>query len=423
MAEAEHWREEKIIPRRGEITDRNGNILASNVSADSVYAVPSEIEEPADTAEVLSGMIGEPSDKIFSLISADSSSWVLLKSRLDPDVSQRIKNMNLDGIYLENGTRRVYPNKNLASQILGFANFENEGSYGVEGAYNSVVGGESGIMIAERDSAGNPIGIGQYQWKPPVEGSDLVLTIDSSIQYMVEKRLAVAVQKHKATSGTAIVMDPKTGEILAMASYPDYDPNRFTQMDESRFRNPAVSDLYEPGSTFKIVTMAAGLETGTVTPNTSFDCAGAITVDGYTIYNWDHNPHGPETMTEVLQHSCNIGSSFVSTQLGTETFYKYVTDFGFGKPTAIDLQGEEPGLVKNPTDPTTGWAPIDLYTNSFGQGLSATPIQVIAAAGAIANDGKLMKPHIVKQVKKSGRNDKDADHDHDAAHGRCACLC
>jgi cell division protein FtsI (penicillin-binding protein 3) len=402
-AEAEHWQEDKIIPRRGVITDHNGHVLASNVSADSVYAVPAEIKDPSGLAGILSGMLGEPSDKIYGLISTNKANWVLLKSRLDPEISMQLQEMDLTGVYLDYGTKRVYPSGVFAAHVLGFANFENQGSYGVEGQYDSVVGGQPGIMIAERDSAGNPIGIGPWQWKPPVEGSDLVLSIDSSIQYMVERRLSDSVKEHKASGGSAIVMDPKTGAILAMASYPTYDPNRFTQIDQNLFLNPAISQLYEPGSTFKIVTMAAGLDTGTVTPNTTFQCAGMLTVHGYTIYNWDHNAHGTETMTQVLQHSCNIGSSFVSTSLGTEKFYKYVDDFGFGKATGVDLQGEEKGIIKHPTDANSNWTPIDLYTNSFGQGLSATPLQVISAAATIANGGKMMKPYIVERVERDGK--------------------
>ncbi|MCL5257205.1 MAG: penicillin-binding transpeptidase domain-containing protein [Chloroflexi bacterium] len=402
-ADAEHWSEEQIIPRRGTISDRNGHVLASNISADNVYAVPQLITDPASVAGVLSGVIGEPTEKLIPLLSEQNSGWVLLKQRLDVELSTKLEEMNIPGIYIEHGVKRTYPDGEFAAQVLGFANYENKGAYGVEGAYDSIVGGVPGVMLAERDSNGNRIGVGTWEWKPPTEGSDLVLTIDSAVQHIVETRLDEAITDNKALSGTIIVMDPKTGAILGMASRPTFDPNRFATTDEELFKNPAISDLYEPGSTFKVVTMAAGLDTGVVQPTTTFDCKGQVTVYGYTIYNWDHTAHGQESMTDVLVRSCNIGSSFVSTQLGSDAFYRYVQAFGFGQPTGIDLQGEEAGIVKQPGDDTSGWTPIDLYTNSFGQGISATPLQVVSAVAAVANGGKLMRPYIVQKVIQDGK--------------------
>lgn len=402
-ADAEHWSEEQIIPRRGAITDRNGDLLASNISADSVYAVPQLIKDPAGVAAVLSGILGEPTEKLIPLLSQEGSGWVPLKKRLDIELSTKLEEMDIPGIYLEHGVKRAYPNGDFAAHLLGFANYENKGAYGLEGAYDSIVGGVPGVMVAERDSGGSRIGVGRWQWKPPTEGSDLVLTIDSAVQHIVERKLDEAIAKNKALSGTAIVMDPKTGAILAMASRPAFDPNRFAVTDQELFKNPAISDLFEPGSTFKVVTMAAGLASGVIQPETSFDCKGRVTVYGYTITNWDRTAHGQESMTDVLVRSCNIGSSFISTQLGSDAFYTYVRAFGFGQPTGIDLQGEETGIVKRPGDSDSGWTPIDLYTNSFGQGISVTPIQVVAAVAAVANDGKLMRPYVVQKVVQNGK--------------------
>lgn len=397
---AQHTLDEQVPARRGSIRDTNGDMLAGNLSVDYVYAVPNQVKKPEEAAVLLSPILGVPPEKLFELLSDKERTYVRLmgSKRVPPEVSQQVAALHLAGIFLEPAASRVYPEKQLAAHLLGFVDAENQGWYGLEGQYEDIVGGRPGHIRAEKDTAGNEIGFSAREWQPPVDGQDLLLTIDRTIQYVAERELDRAIVQHRASGGTVIVMKPRTGEILAMASRPAFDPNVFESYGDHPevFANPAVTNLYEPGSTFKIVTMAGALNEKVVSPETTYQDSGILHIGGYSIRNWDGKANGLTNMTQLLEKSSNIGASWVAFKEGKDRFYKYVTAFGFGQPTGIDLQGEAKGIVKNPN--AKDWAEVDLATNSFGQAISVTPIQMVTAAAAVANGGIMMRPYVVKQV-------------------------
>jgi cell division protein FtsI/penicillin-binding protein 2 len=402
-AEEFRYREDLVPAHRGDILDARGRLLATDVPADRVSAIIQEVEDPRRTAQLLAPLIGRSEEDIFAALTQPGKEWVVLQRRLSPEASQRIRELNLPGIVLDPEPRRVYPMGGFAAQVIGFVNWEYAGAYGIEAAYDDVVGGVPGQLIGERDAAGNVIALGHSVWNPPRDGATLVLTIDSAVQRVAEQALAEAVREQEAAGGTIIVQDPKTGAILAMASLPSFDPNHFEDVDDpTLFGNPAVSAGYEPGSTFKIITMALGLDAGVVTPSTTVD-GGAYRElpDGTRIYNALHQEFGLETMTEVLAHSSNVGAMFVVDRLGAKAFYQGVRRFGFGEPTGIDLPAESGGIVHAPDSPL--WSLTTFYTSAFGQGLTVTPIQLVNAVSAIANGGTLMRPYVVREIRDGER--------------------
>ncbi|MCX7624525.1 MAG: penicillin-binding protein 2 [Thermomicrobium sp.] len=384
---------------RGEILDARGRVLATDVPADRVSAIVREIEDPQRTAQLLAPLIGRPAEEIEAALTQPGREWVVLQRQLDPAVSAQIRALGLPGIVLDPEPKRAYPMGDFASQVLGFVNWEYRGAYGLEAQYDDVVGGVPGQLVGERDLAGNVIALAPSSWNPPKDGATLVLTIDSAVQYLAESILDRTIREQRATGGTIIVMDVETGAILAMANRPSFDPNRFTEVrDPALFANPAVGSAYEPGSTFKVITMALGLEAGVVTPQTTVD-GGAYRElsDGTRIYNALHQEFGPETMTEVLIHSSNVGAMEVVDRLGPERFYEGVRRFGFGEPTGVDLPGEIGGIVNLPGSPN--WSLTTFYTNAFGQGIAVTPLQLVTAVAAIANGGVLMRPYVVAEIR------------------------
>lgn len=396
MAAAEHQRARILVPQRGTIVDRNGRPLAMNVITYDVSAAPNLISDPYLAADRLWPLLGRSRDELINLLTQDVP-YVLLARGVPMVVGETIMGWGFSGITVEPSPHRFYPEGSLAAHALGFVNAAGQGFYGVEGFYNDLLEGEEGVLHGERDPWGEIIPIGESQWQPPREGRSLVLTLDRTIQFMVEQELAAAVERYQAQSGTIIVMDPNTGAILATASYPTYNPNTFYEVeDEHLFTDPASGDHYEPGSVFKIITLAAGLDTGIITPDTPFFDSGSIEVGGRVIQNWDRRGHGNVTMTDVLVLSLNTGAAHVSTSLGAERFYAYVRRFGFGLKTEVELAGEVPGTVRVPGDPN--WHESDLGTNAFGQGLAVTPLQMIAAVSAVANHGLLPRPYMVAQI-------------------------
>jgi cell division protein FtsI/penicillin-binding protein 2 len=400
QAVAERLQESSIPASRGDILDSNGVRLATNVPADRVSAIVSLIDDKRATAAALSPHIGRPAGEIEAALNQEGAEWVLLARRLSPEASATIAALDLDGIVLDPEPRRVYPEGSFASHVLGFANYDHEGNYGVEGAYDTEVGGTPGRIIGERDGAGNVIALSQSTWDPPADGSDLVLTIDSAVQRIIESVLAETVREQNAAGGTIIVQDPNTGAILGMASWPTFDPNSFDEVNDiSTFSNPAVSSVYEPGSTFKSIVMAIGIDDGVVTPDTVHnDAPGYVEVpDHPPITNSNGRVWGDETMTEVLEHSANLGAIFVAERIGQDRFYQRLMEFGMGRETGIDLQGEEQGILTGPWEPD--WNPTLFYTTSFGQGIAVTPIQLVNAVSAVINGGKLMQPYVVSEVR------------------------
>uniref|UniRef100_A0A7C5VXF7 Penicillin-binding protein 2 n=1 Tax=Thermomicrobium roseum TaxID=500 RepID=A0A7C5VXF7_THERO len=402
-AEAFRYREDIVPAHRGDILDARGRVLATDIPADRVSAIVRQVEDPHRTAQLLAPLIGRSAEDIEAALTQPGREWVVLQRQLDPEVSAQIRALELPGIVLDPEPKRAYPMGDFASQVLGFVNWEYRGAYGLEAAYDSVVGGIPGQLVGERDLAGNVIALGQSSWNPPKDGATLVLTIDSAVQYLAESVLERTIQEQRAAGGTIIVMDVRTGAILAMANRPSFDPNRFTAVsDPALFVNPSVSATYEPGSTFKVITMALGLDAGVVTPQTVVD-GGAYRElpDGTRIYNALLQEFGPETMTEVLIHSSNVGAMEVVDRLGPERFSDGVERFGFGQPTGVDLPGEVEGIVNRPG--TAGWSLTTFYTNAFGQGIAVTPLQLVAAVSAIANGGVLMRPYIVQEIRDGQR--------------------
>lgn len=297
-------------------------------------------------------------------------------------------------------TYRYYPENNIGSQLIGYVSYAEEqpkGSYGLEGFFNEELSGQSGSVKAERSAGGSLIIVNNREYLKPKNGSDLILTIDRSMEYEVCSKLNIAVQKHGADSGSVIVMNPKTGEILAMCGYPDFDPNNYSNVKNIQvFNNPAIFSQYEPGSIFKVITMATGLDQEKISPETTYNDTGVVIVGSYKMENSDKKANGMQTMTQVLEKSLNTGAIYVTQKVGFSVYRKYMDNFGFGEITGIELGGEAKGNIKQ-LDISKNQS-LYYYNASFGQGISVTPIQMVAAFGAIANQGILMKPYIVKEI-------------------------
>jgi cell division protein FtsI/penicillin-binding protein 2 len=398
MAHREHFRDEQIPPRRGAIYDAHGSVLATNEAVDSVYAARKQIDDPQRVAQVLSPLIDMPEQAIFERITNPDLQFVRLKMWVTAEVSRKIRDKRLAGIFLEPTTRRIYPQTGLAAHLLGFTNQDGSGQYGLEEFYNQALAGTPGHLRAEMDTAGRPINFSTpREASPAVDGADLVTSIDSALQYIAERELTEAVKKHRASGGSIVIMEPRTGEIMAMAGVPSFDPNRYTSSDAAVFPNPVISKIYEPGSTFKIITMSIGLTEKAVEPTTPIYDPGYLSLAGIHITNWNGKGHSPENATQVLQYSSNVGAATVGWKVGASKFYPHIQDYGFGVRTGIDLAGELPGQVVYPNQPN--WSPSNLVTNSFGQGIAVTPLQLLSAVSVVANGGVLVKPHVVREIR------------------------
>ncbi|MEA3459618.1 MAG: penicillin-binding protein 2, partial [Chloroflexota bacterium] len=378
---------EVIAPQRGLIKDRNGYLLAANSFQYNVIAYPNLIKNPQEVADRLWPLLGSSRQQLVEVLGGDGL-YAPLKQGLPLEEGEAISDLGLGGISAEPQAKRVYPGETLAAHVLGFVNFGGDGLYGLEGQYDEILKGKPGKQELV------PIGLGELML--PQNGRDLVLTIDRDIQFIVERELARGIEECGAEGGTVIVMEPSTGAILAMASYPTYDPNQPASALPELFINPAISEEYEPGSVFKIITVASGIEAGVISPETIFYDEGSIEIGGRTITNWDGKARGQVTLTDVLAHSLNVESVKISQALGAKRFYEYVRRFGFGQPTGVDLAGEVPGKLRLSSD--RGWHEADLGANSFGQGIAVTPLQMVTAVAAVANDGLLLKPYVVQKV-------------------------
>jgi len=399
MATDEHWRSTVIPPRRGDIVDSNGIPLATSVTYQSLYASTTQIEDPAHVASVLAPILGERAADLQDTLSKQQLAPVLVKAWLPDDVASKVNQLGIDGLFLQFEPKRVYPQGNLAAQVLGVVGADNNGLSGLELQFNGDIAGKPGGLVADRDTAGDAIALGPREYTAPIDGSTLTLTIDRYVQWVAEHELDAALEKHHAVGGSVVVLDPSSGAVLAMVGRPTFredDPKLYSAQSVSSFNIPAVNAAYEPGSTFEIISMAAALDTGTVSPQTSFDDTGSLTYFGGTVHDAVSRPPGPETMTQTLLSSSNVGAAWAATHVGAPNFYQYVQAFGIGRSTDIQLPGEVSGILHLPTDPD--WYPFDLATNSFGQGVSATPLQMAVAVAAVADGGTLMKPYIVKKV-------------------------
>ena len=401
LANEEHYSQRQLEPPRGALLAADGAPLAVSVPFETLYADGRHMTDRAKAARLLAPLLGEDEALLVAKLAGAGDQPLLLKGHLPAEVADRVRALRLLNVYLETEPRRLHPEGGLASQLIGFVGRDYVGLAGLEMSWNDEMRGRHGSVQAEVDTAGDEIALGLRNYQAPVGGADLLTTIDRYTQRLIERELEAAVKRHSADAGTIIVMDPRTGAILGMASWPSYslaDPDYLAPEKEPLYRSPAVSDVYEPGSVFKVVTMAAGIDSGAVAPNETYEDKGYVVEGEVVIRNWNGVGLGPgTTMAQVLQRSLNTGSAYVARKLGADRFYSYLRAFGFGVPTGIDLPGEAAGLVRDAT--ASGWSRSDLLTNSFGQGIAVTPLQMAQAVAVVANEGRLMRPHVVREVR------------------------
>jgi cell division protein FtsI (penicillin-binding protein 3) len=381
--------------RRGAIFDSRGYAMAVELYTYTVSAAPNQISDPAEAAQTLGAWLGMAPEEIQAAISDPEEKYAPIARNVDATTGEAIAALDIDGVELTVEPQRSYPYGTLAGHVLGFVNQEGDASYGLEEYYDRELTGRPGSWSVQASAAmlaDEP----NHQLVPPHDGYDLVLTIDRVVQQMVEEKLAASIDRYSATGGTVIVLQPSTGAILALANYPPFDPNAYATTPAERWTNIAVSAQYEPGSVVKVLTLAAGLDASVVTPDSTYHDVGTIEYGGALISNWDHIAHGTTTITRMLQLSLNLGAVHIADLLGRDRFYDYMQRFGLGQPTGVDLASEAPGLLRTPQNHR--WYPADLATNSFGQGMATTPLQLITAVAAIGNDGWLMRPYVVDRI-------------------------
>ncbi len=389
-----------VEAKRGSIYDRNGNVLVSSISVDSVYAHPSQVKNPKETAQKIARILDMDVDEVHGLLTKETA-HVWIKRKVDYDLAQELRALNLEGIYFIEESKRHYKQGSLAAHVLGFTGLDNQGLIGLENIYDSELKGQAGRIVVEHDAQGRKIPEAIHNYYPPVQGNALVLTLDQTIQYFVERELDKIVSMYQPKNAVIIVMNPKTGEILALGNRPTFDPTDKPYANTPKpvwEFNPAVWYCYEPGSTFKIITMSAALEEGTVKEDDKFNDPGFIKVADRTIKCWKAGGHGSQTFAEVAQNSCNPGFVEVGLGLGSKRFYKYIRGFGLGKSTGVGLSGEASGIIIPEKEITN----LGIATMSIGQSIAVTPIQLITAVSAIANKGVLMKPYLVKEIRDNG---------------------
>lgn len=390
----------EVFARRGSILDRSGNVLVRSLPSESVYAVPREIVDPDATAAKLQGVFGKLDSATIAALHDRHLWFVWIARKVPHDQAARVHALGLIGVDLkeEQTGLRIDTAGRLASTAIGFVGTDENGLDGIEYAYDNVLRGQSGRVTLEADEFGRPIPFGRERVIAPAQpGLDVELTIDPYLQFVAERALAKQVNAYHALDGTAIVMDPWTGDVLALANMPDFDPNHFWKFDDAQRRNRAVMDAYEPGSTYKLVTAAAALESGKVTLQTRFPARNALEVGGQTIHNAEDGlmgAGGSETLEEIIALSHNVGAAEVGLSIGGKTLYAMERRAGFGTPSGVGLPGENPGIVPPPSQ----WSGSSLATMSFGQGVSVTPLAMARYYAAIANGGLLMQPRIVHAV-------------------------
>jgi cell division protein FtsI/penicillin-binding protein 2 len=381
-------------PDRGLILDRNFAVIVGNGSDYQVGVSPVFVSNSEEISTELAPIIGKPRHELLSSLNSGDS-YIVLAGRVGPDVAEEIRSLGYDQVQLDPLPRRMYPQDDLLCHVLGYVDFQNVGGSGLEDYYEAELGGDAASMI---------MSISPLTEQPSViarEGADLVLTIDRTVQYVVEEELRRVIEASGAESGTIIVMDPRTGAILAMANLPCYQPYNYFDAEDGMLLNPAISKQYEPGSVMKLITMAAALDSGTVTPQTTYNDTGVIFVGGIPLYNWDRGAYGITDMTGLLGHSLNVGAATIATWMGPDTLYNYFQRFGYSRPLGIDLTAEVGGQLPLPGD--SNWTETNIGTNAFGQGLAVTPLQMLSAASALANDGYQMQPYLVQEIHKDGQ--------------------
>jgi len=405
-AQMQHSIQFRLPSWRGFIFDAHGEPLVSNQDSYLLYANPQKIENIGLFSQVVSTILATDQASISGKLYDQSKVWVLLGRKVDTGIIDKLKLLDLPGLGFEKEPKRLYPEGSMAAQLLGFIGSDQNGLdtgyFGIEGFYDRDLRGKDGMLGRNKDVRGDPILIGQEDRVDAEDGRNLVLWVDKTIQYIAETGLEAGIKKYGATSGAVLIMDPATGGILASASYPSYDPGDWSAYDSSLYKNPNVASSYEPGSTFKVLVMAAGINEGLLTPDTIVDESGPIRIGEYLIRTWDNTYHGKINMTTVLERSSNVGMVFIERLLGKDKLLSYIKNYGFGETTGIDIQEESSPALRDDND----WKEIDLATASFGQGIAVTPIQMIRAVSTIANGGYIMEPHIVKEIRDKDGNVK-----------------
>ncbi len=398
-AAAQHATHMSIAPKRGEILTSDGSALVVNQPSYYIFAEPDLITQKDVFANRVAPLIGKSSQELFTEITTPGKKWVSLKRNADQTLKKSLEDLDVSGLGFQPTSMRYYPEASMAAHLLGFVGQDDQSSdkgyFGLEGYYNRELAGKDGSMLMERDAKGGQILIGEASRVEPEDGRSLVLWIDRSIQYIVEQKLKESMYKYGAKEGSVVVMDPKTGGILAMASYPNYDPSKYQEFDKELYKNPIVAESYEPGSTFKPLIVSAGVNEKVIQGSTTFVEGGPVQIGEYSIKTWNEEYHGTITMTEVLKYSSNVGMVFIQRLLGNERIVDYLKNFGFGEKTGIDLEDDSSPLLRQ----KGSWSEIDYATASFGQGIAVTPLQLVRAVGVIANDGWLMEPQVVKEFK------------------------
>jgi len=380
--------------------------VATDLELFNITVVPRHIEDKNLVSSKLAEILEIERDEVLDKISQDK--WYIppIKKKVPKEIADRIAQLNLAGVYLEGQYFRFYPEKNFLSHLLGFVNYEGDGKYGVEDYYDGILKGEGGTLKGIKDNLGRVVKVEESE--PGKNGSSIVLTVDRSIQYMAEKKLREGIERYGADSGSIIIADPKTGDILAMSSLPDFDPNLFNKIaseDQDIFVNPVTSSSWEPGSVFKPFVVSAAISNKLVEPDTTPEepFGSVVTIDGYEIHNALDEPYGFETVTQILENSDNIGMIWLADKLGNDMMGEFILKLGFGEKTGIDTVGEATGEVGN----YRKWRNVNRATISFGQGISATPIQIVQAYSTVANKGEQIKLHILDKVLEKGSHQKE----------------
>jgi cell division protein FtsI (penicillin-binding protein 3) len=391
-----------VAARRGVIRDRNGAILATTVDLRSLYVLPSRIpkDDRPRVAQQLGVLLGRDARPILAALESGAE-WLYVQRWLPEGTANAIAALKVPGLGFQNEPKRLYPNDSIGAAVLGFVNDNGDGVNGVEGYYDAALRGTDGRLVVERDPANRDLAVGLREAIPPRNGTDLVLTIDLVAQTAAERELATAMKKERATSGSILVIDPTDGSIRALASFPTYDPAAVRLADPEALRDRAIAWPYEPGSTMKAITIAAALNERLVKPSDTYTDVGYTIVGGRRLNNALGKAYGPTTVTQILERSLNAGAAWVGQKLGAQRLADYFGRFGFGKPTGVDLAGEVSGTMR----PLVEWYPVDVGTASFGQGISASPLQLAMAYAAIANGGTLFRPYVV-----ASRRDADGEH-------------
>jgi len=395
-AQRQQQRTIEITPKRGAIYDRNMHPLAMSVPVESAFAVPAEIgDNKILAARLLSNVLGIPRDVLETRFES-SGSFVWVSRKLPPDKAEAVRALNLKGVYLQSENQRYYPKRELAAHVLGFVDLDEKGLGGIEYGLDSLIRGKSEKIVVMADARQRWFDGGSAQKD---QGANVILTIDEKIQYVAERELAAAIAKTHAMAGTVIVQNPNSGAILALANWPKFNPNSANEAKAEARMDRAVSAIYEPGSTFKLITLAAALDQNLARPDEWFNCEnGAVYIAGHRIR--DHKPFGMLTVSDILAQSSDVGAIKIALRMGAPKFYEYIRAFGFGQQTGVDLPSESKGILRK----LDNWSAISIGSVSMGQEVGVTPMQLVTAVSAIANGGTLYKPHVVAEVKRGSES-------------------